>query len=298
MENLNSQKIHEIEISRINILNPRVRSKKVFAEIVENIKQVGLKRPITISPSKSKSSNKDYDLVCGQGRIEAFLQLGQSRIPSIIIDETEETVLLKSLVENLARRIHQPLDHLTAIKSLLDKGYDPQMIADKTGLASPYVYMIGVLLRKGEERLLTAVELGHLPITVAIQIASSPEDEQRALQEAYENNDIRGEKLKIVQDVLDTRRIRGKSSRNYKSRGKSHDGRKRLSGQDILKIYQKEVERKQSLSRQSEKILRQTHFITHALRKLFHEDHFVTLLQAEGLTTMPKQLELLLDGSN
>jgi len=112
MENLNSQKIHEIEISRINILNPRVRSKKVFAEIVENIKQVGLKRPITISPSKSKSSNKDYDLVCGQGRIEAFLQLGQSRIPSIIIDETEETVLLKSLVENLARRIHQPLDHL------------------------------------------------------------------------------------------------------------------------------------------------------------------------------------------
>jgi len=75
MENLNSQKIHEIEISRINIFNPRVRSKKVFAEIVENIKQVGLKRPITISPSKSKSSNKDYDLVCGQGRIEAFLQL-------------------------------------------------------------------------------------------------------------------------------------------------------------------------------------------------------------------------------
>jgi ParB family chromosome partitioning protein len=290
----NPYKIQEIEISRINILNPRVRSKKIFADMVENIRQVGLKRPITISPKKSKKSGKDFDLVCGQGRIEAFLEMEQTHIPAIIIQDPEETVLLKSLVENLARRLHHPLDHLAAIKALLDKGYDTQTISKKTGLADTYVYMIGVLLRDGEDRLLTAVELGHLPLTVAIQIASSPEEEQRALQEAYENNDIRGEKLKIVQDVLEARRLRGKSSRTNPNRTKEIDKRRRLSGEDVLKIYKREVERKQALTLQAEKTTRQIHFITEALRQLFREDHFVTLLRAEGLTTMPKKLETLL----
>jgi len=155
--------------------------------------------------------------------------------------------------------------------------------------------MIGVLLKNGEERLLTAVELGHLPITVAIQIANSPEDEQRALQEAYENDDIRGEKLKLVQDVLEARRLRGKSTKTVKRRGQSSNPRKRLTGQDILKIYKNEVERKQNLTKQAEKVSRQIHFITHALKQLFAEDHFVTLLTAEGLTTMPQHLETLLD---
>lgn len=290
----NPYKIQEIEISRINILNPRVRSKKIFADMVENIRQVGLKRPITVSPRKLKKSGKDFDLVCGQGRIEAFLELEQTHIPAIIIQDPEETVLLKSLVENLARRLHHPLDHLAAIKALLDKGYDTQTISKKTGLADTYVYMIGVLLRDGEDRLLTAVELGHLPLTVAIQIASSPEEEQRALQEAYENNDIRGEKLKIVQNVLEARRLRGKSSRSNQNRTKETDKRRRLSGEDVLKIYKREVERKQALTLQAEKTTRQIHFITEALRQLFQEDHFVTLLRAEGLTTMPKKLETLL----
>jgi len=290
-----THKIQEIEISRIHILNPRARNKKTFGEMVENINRVGLKRPITVSPSKSKRPDKDFDLVCGQGRIEAFLELDQTHIPAIIVNESEETVLLKSLVENLARRLHQPLDHLASIKSLLDKGYDAPTIAKKTGLASPYVYMIGVLLSKGEDRLLNAVELGHLPITVAIQIAQSPEEEQLALQEAYEKNDIRGEKLKIVQEVLEARRLRGKSTRAKQGRKSSPERRKRLSGEDIVKIYKKEVERKQSLTRQAEKVTRQIHFITQSLKQLFDEDHFVTLLRAEGLTTMPKHLEVLLD---
>lgn len=294
MNNLQkSEKIQQIEISKINILNPRARNEKVFAGIVENIKKVGLKRPITVSSKKTPSHDKSYDLICGQGRIEAFLQLDQTHIPAIIVDELEETALLKSLVENLARRLHHPQDHMAAIKALLDKGYDPKTISKKTGLVDSYVYMIGVLLRQGEDRLLTAVELGHLPITVAIQIAASPENEQRALQEAYENNDIRGEKLKLVQKILEARRLRGKSTKSAGG-GKNKEPRKRLTGQDIMKIYKREVERKQALTRQSEKVTRQTHFITQALRQLFDEDHFVSLLRAEGLTTMPKYLETIL----
>jgi len=292
-----NQKIETIEIDKIHILNPRIRNQKKFADIVANIKVVGLKRPITVTRSFSKHKGKDYDLVCGQGRIEALKACGQSHIPAIIIDEPEEMVLLKSLVENLARRQHRPLDHLTSIKGLVNKGYGPKLISQKTGLAEAYTKDIVHLLKKGEERLLVAVEAKHLPMNVAIQIANSPADEQGALQEAYEKNELRGEKLKIVQNLLERRRVRGKEAYDERGRIKSSDKRKNLSGQDVMKIYQKEVDRKQMVTRKAALVNQQMVFITQAMRQLCGEDHFITLLRAEGLTTMPAPLANLLQSS-
>ena len=39
-----------IPVDRIEVLNPRERNKQVFEVIVENIKSVGLKKPITVTP--------------------------------------------------------------------------------------------------------------------------------------------------------------------------------------------------------------------------------------------------------
>ena len=44
-----SQRIEMIPIDRITVVNPRIRSKRVFKGIVENIAEVGLKRPITVT---------------------------------------------------------------------------------------------------------------------------------------------------------------------------------------------------------------------------------------------------------
>ena len=38
-----------IPIERITVVNPRVRNKKIFKEIVSNIAEIGLKRPITVA---------------------------------------------------------------------------------------------------------------------------------------------------------------------------------------------------------------------------------------------------------
>jgi ParB family chromosome partitioning protein len=45
---------HPTEVSlvptdRIRVLNPRVRNPKTFADMVENIAKIGLKRPITVT---------------------------------------------------------------------------------------------------------------------------------------------------------------------------------------------------------------------------------------------------------
>lgn len=288
-------KIKMIPIDRINILNPRVRSQKVFLDIAENITKVGLKRPITVTCSSSSEDGKDYDLVCGQGCIEAFQECGQTQIPAIVIDASEEEALIMSLVENLARRQHRSLDLLHGIEVLQQKGYDAKTIAKKTGLTEGYAKAVLDLLEQGEERLLAAVEAGHLPVSVAVSIANSPEDEQKALQEAYENNELRGSKLKLAKKLLETRKSRGKSIRHQSGKGGRNRKSASISAQDVMKIYQKEVDRKRLLTHKANAVSGRMLFITEALRRLYKDENFTTLLRAEGLTTMPKQLSELME---
>lgn len=68
-----------IPTDRIRILNPRVRNRRAFEEMVANIASIGLKRPITVAP-RPGTDPTEYDLVCGQGRLEAFIELKQTQI--------------------------------------------------------------------------------------------------------------------------------------------------------------------------------------------------------------------------
>jgi len=67
-----------------------------------------------------------------------------------------------------------------------------------------------------------------------------------------------------------------------------------MSTQDVLKAYRREVDRKRLLARKADAVNTRLLFIVEAMRCLRKEDHFMTLLRAEGLETMPKQLAKLL----
>jgi ParB family chromosome partitioning protein len=284
-----SPQIKMIPVDRINILNPRVRNQKIFFGIAHNIAQVGLKRPITVMPCRSGTADKDYDLVCGQGRLEAFVACGQTRIPAIIVDASEEQALIMSLVENLARRQHRALDLFHGIGVLQERGYDTKVIAAKTGLTSQYVRDVLNLLKNGEERLLSAVEAGHMPITMAVEVARAPNDEQRILREAYESKTLRGSKLLLVKRLIEQRRRGSKSLKGGHGKHR-HRNDDKVSSQDVLRIYQREVDRKNLLTRKARVAEDRLLFITEALRRLFNEEHFNDLLRAEGLLTLPKPL--------
>jgi ParB family transcriptional regulator, chromosome partitioning protein len=69
--------VRDISIDSIDIANPRDRNQKNFREIVEPIRALGLKKPITVRP-RHNGEEERYLLICGQGRVEAFRALGQS----------------------------------------------------------------------------------------------------------------------------------------------------------------------------------------------------------------------------
>lgn len=292
MSEPNSTSVEMIPVDQVNILNPRVRNTKIFDSIVQNIAKVGLKRPITVMPSRTKSSDKVYDLVCGQGRLEAFIACGQKMIPAMVIHASEEQALIMSLVENIARRKHRPVDLLQGVEILRRQGYDAKTIAAKIGYSPDYTNNVIILLEQGEERLLAAVENGHVPITLAMNIAQSPKNEHAALQDAYETGELSGGKFMAAKRLFEERRRAGKTLRS--SRTKIKNPNYSDCGRDIIRTYKREVSRKQSLERKADIVTDHLIFMTQAMRHLMHEDHFTTLLRAEGLDTIPKQLADLL----
>ena len=109
MDNVNDE-VKMVPIDRIRILNPRPRDKKKFELIVQSIRNLGLKKPIQVSlRSGTETEGPGYDLVCGQGRMEAFIALGHKEIPAVVVEVSKEERLLRSLVENMARRQPLPL---------------------------------------------------------------------------------------------------------------------------------------------------------------------------------------------
>jgi ParB family transcriptional regulator, chromosome partitioning protein len=86
---LPAQRVELIPIDRITVVNPRIRNKRVFKEIVDNIAKVGLKRPITVS-RRAEAGGPYYDLVCGQGRLEAYRALGQEQVPALVVTADPE----------------------------------------------------------------------------------------------------------------------------------------------------------------------------------------------------------------
>ena len=286
--------IKMIPIDRINILNPRVRNQKSFEDMTENIVKVGLKRPITVTQCLSSVPDKDYDLVCGQGRIEAFLANKQSMIPAVVIEAGEEEALVMSLVENLARCQHTPIDLLQAIRLLKNQGYDYKIIADKIGLSHSYVNNIIGLLECGEDRLLSAVESGAIPIGLAMRIANTPGEEQSVLREAYENKILRGKKLMMAKRLIEMRRRYGKGF-NKDTRNVRPSVARKVSVQDVLSVYQREVDRKRLLARKADFVRQKLAFVVAALHQLLEDDDFTKLLNAEGLTSLPKPIALMIE---
>lgn len=278
--------VRMIQLSQIHVVNPRERGKKKFGKIVANIAKLGLKKPITVSHVAGKNGDARYDLVCGQGRLQAYVELGQTEIPAIVVEGTKEDLLLMGLAENLARRKHTTVELVWAISKLKENGYSHTEIARKTDLDVTYIRGILQLLAKGEERLLQAVEKGQLPVSIAISIATSDDKAvQRALQDAYERNDLRGKSLLRARRLIESRRARGK-----KPRGGARATQDAVSADDLLKAFQSETTKQKMVVQKAKICETRLLFAVSALRQLFQDDHFVTLLRAEGLDSLPQFL--------
>ncbi len=292
-----------VPIARIEVLNSRDRNMKVFEEIVESIQLIGLKKPITVAERAGEDGQPKYVLVCGEGRLNAFRILGETHIPALVVDVSDEDAFIMSLAENIARRGYRPLEILADIELLRNRGYSADVIIQKTGLSPKYVRDIVFLLEQGEERLIEGVQRGSIPLTTALEIARASANDPNnthgngegqgeggssnlgdLLQEAYENGQLKGRQIIEAKRLIEKRQQLGPSSPN------AAQIKPPTSSYSLVRTYQKEVERQRKMVLKAEHAHQRLLLVVQGLKKLFADENFVTLLRAEGLDTLPKYL--------
>jgi ParB family chromosome partitioning protein len=287
--------VQMIPIDRIVVLNPRVRNRRKFMEVVESIRTVGLKRPIRVNMMVGLDGQRSYGLACGQGRIEAFRELGRTEIPAIVTEATEQECLVMSLVENCARRQHRSIDLLQDVATLRKRGYIDREIAEKIGTSPEWVNMMAQLIERGEQRLVEAVDAGTIPISVAIEIARADDETiQQLLAEAYTQGKLTGPKLIKMRRLIEQRTRRGKHIFENQFGKKI---KRAKTSEALVRIFQQEADRQRLLVKKAEVTQTRLLFVVEALKTLRADENFVTLLRAERLDTMPKDLETRIMGA-
>ena len=69
-------RIRLIPTDRIRVANPRSRDRKKFERIVESIRVIGLKKPITVARVIASDGADMFDLVCGTDAVRRQLLAG------------------------------------------------------------------------------------------------------------------------------------------------------------------------------------------------------------------------------
>ena len=254
---------------------------------MQSIKNLGLKKPIQVSlRSAQEGAEPGYDLVCGQGRIEAFVALGHKEIPATVVEVPREERLLRSLVENMARRRHSPRLLMSEIERLQSLGYTTAEIGQKLDMPDNMISGFMALKRAGEERLLDAALNERIPLGVAMDIARADGPEaQRELLRLYEGKHLNQLSIRTVKRLMDQRRFIGKSRERDREKPKP-----KANADSLLSAFKRESQRQKLMVKRARICEAKLILITTAFGRLLADENFVTLLRAESLAEMPKYL--------
>lgn len=268
-------KIESIPIAAITVLNPRERNRKRLKQIIKSIETAGLKRPIIASKRETVNG---YDLACGETRMEALSALGHVEIPAILVEASPADCILMSLVENIARRRQSPIELVSDIGRLA-KTYKAPDIAATLGVTTDFAKAIAFLIKHGEDRLISAVERGVVPPSLAVEIARAKTPElQGALLEGYVKEKHTSKQIAKMRKLVE--------QRHRKFMG-AQFADEQINAASLVRTFRQEIERNQIVAKKADLTHARLIFVINALKTLLSERMFASLLRKEGLDKLP-----------
>ena len=204
-----------IPVDKIVVLNPRNRDKQQFAMNVRSIADIGQLKPIVVS-ARNLDKTGLYELVCGQGRLQAHQQLKRTEIAAEIIDCDKKAALITSLVENIARVPRNTMWFAREMKRMRDDGMTLDKIASIVGKDQTYVSDYINLVERGESRLIQGVEHGLFSMTFAVRVAQADDATiQNVLMDAFDGGMVNCNTVPRVRRLLELRMNQKKSPSKY-----------------------------------------------------------------------------------
>ncbi|HOQ86485.1 MAG TPA: ParB N-terminal domain-containing protein [Phycisphaerae bacterium] len=270
-----------IPVNQINVVNSRGREKKQFQENVRSISEVGLYKPILVN-RRNLDATGQYDLICGEGRLLAHIELGKTHIAADVWDIDERQAHLMTLGENIARTPPQTIEFARALKEMRDYGMGWKELSAITGKTEEYIRNYVRLIEQGEERLVKGVEDGVFSLNFAMNVAQSNDRSiQHLLMDAFDSGIVNSNNLPRVRKIIEDRLEKGKTLGSRRSNTTyTVDKLKR----DIRKITREKEAFVYEAGQRENRLMR----ILVALQRLRKDGSFLAMLKTAGLAEPPQ----------
>lgn len=177
-----------IEIVPVDKIKPflgRERDKNKFARIVQNIKKIGLKNPITvrkIKPKKKKKKIYEYEVIKGHGRLLAVQELEWDEIPAFLVEEENECEIVKTfLMENEVRHSLTAAERAKLMEHDFKKGVTISDLARKYGFKETTVYNYLAILETLSPKINKLVTDNKISLKTAKTVGTLSKAEQESL---------------------------------------------------------------------------------------------------------------------
>jgi len=270
-----------IPVNQINVVNSRGREKKQFQENVRSISEVGLYKPILVN-RRNLDATGQYDLICGEGRLLAHIELGKTHIAADVWDIDERQAHLMTLGENIARTPPQTIEFARALKEMRDYGMGWKELSAITGKTEEYIRNYVRLIEQGEERLVKGVEDGVFSLNFAMNVAQSNDRSiQHLLMDAFDSGIVNSNNLPRVRKIIEDRLEKGKTLGSRRSNTTyTVDKLKR----DIRKITREKEAFVYEAGQRENRLMS----ILVALQRLRKDGSFLAMLKTAGLAEPPQ----------
>lgn len=213
-------KLQELAVSSIrpNPYQPRVRiDEPQFLELAASMESAGLLQPIVV-----RRHLDGYQLIAGERRWRAAQKLGWQKIPAVIKEADDRTLLTLALIENLQR------DNLSAI----EEATSYQRLLDEFQLSQAEVAR---LVGRDRSTVANALRLLKLPpeVTTMVDDGRLSEGHARALLAVTD----RAQQIRLAQDSV----AHGWSVRELESRvrGQRPQAGRRVAGRTISPAHRR-----------------------------------------------------------
>ncbi|KRL99110.1 ParB/RepB/Spo0J family partition protein [Liquorilactobacillus satsumensis] len=135
----NEEVVTEIALNEIrpNPYQPRKSfNEEALAELSASIKKSGVFQPIIVR----KSSVKGYEIIAGERRFRASKLADKEKIPAIVRQLDEPSMMEIAVLENLQREDLTPLEEAEAYNTLMEKlSLTQTQVSERLGKSRPYI---------------------------------------------------------------------------------------------------------------------------------------------------------------
>ncbi|MBN1895924.1 ParB/RepB/Spo0J family partition protein [bacterium] len=214
------ESLSQIEVSRISVnpMQPRMEFDAArMAELKQSIEQNGIIQPITI-----REKGQGFELISGERRLRAVMELGYERIPAYIMAvDSEDRLLELALIENIQREDLNPIEVSRAYQRLQQEyGLTQEEVAKKVGkdraTVSNFIRLLKLPAVIQDALLREELSMGHAK---AVGALSSPGQQIRLARKCIQQ----GWSVRKLEDEV-RRLAEGRPAQKFSKKEAKHPG--------------------------------------------------------------------------